>query len=472
MPMPSPRPSIIVLNTDQQRYDTIAAAGNELRHTPNLDRLAARGVMLDRYYVQNPVCAPSRASMMSGRYPNATGVTCNGIVMPENIRCVQHILGDAGYFTGVIGKLHFLPHSARDHRAAHPAYGFDHLQISDEPGCYRDAYWNWVREQDASQLDGINVGLPPARAQWERMMGFEGTVQPPEPRENWPRYFGADDHLTQAAFVADRSCRFIEERAGQPFFLWSGFYSPHSPWIAPKSCVDLYDIDAMPLPDRTDNEPWRGEGEGLSDRRLREIKAHYYAMVTDVDRAVGRVLDTLEEQGIGEDTIVVFTSDHGEFLGDHGRFGKGMPGNDCIMRVPCLISWPGHVPEAETIGEMVEAVDMVPTLLDYAGVVAEPELQGESLRGLIEGEAGGRDSVFGEYAIPGRQRHACVRTREWFYSTGTGGGELLYDLAQDPGEHYSVAHDDSYAAALSDMRGLCLQRQMASLQPGPRVAAY
>jgi uncharacterized sulfatase len=149
-----------------------------------------------------------------------------------------------------------------------------------------------------------------------------------------------------------------------------------------------------------------------------------------------------------------------------------MPGNDCIMRVPCLISWPGHVPEAETIGEMVEAVDMVPTLLDYAGVVAEPELQGQSLRGLIEGEAGGRDTVFGEYAIPGRQRHACVRTREWFYSTGTGGGEWLCDLAKDRGEHYSVAHDDTYAAALSDMRGLCLQRQMASLQPGPRVAAY
>ncbi|MCD6361264.1 MAG: sulfatase-like hydrolase/transferase [Armatimonadetes bacterium] len=472
MRRPSERPAILILNTDQQRFDTIAAAGNSLMHTPNLDRLSRRGVTLERYYVQNPVCAPSRASVMSGRYPNATGVTCNGIVMPEDIRCIQHMLGDAGYFTGVIGKLHFLPHAGRDHREAHPPYGFDQLQISDEPGCYRDAYWNWVRERGASQLDAINVGLPPARAQWERMMGFQGTVQPPEPRENRPRWFEADDDLTQAAFVADRTCRFLEERAGRPFFLWAGFYSPHSPWIAPKSCAELYDVEAMPLPDRGENEPLSGEAEGLSDDDLRRIKAFYYAMITDVDRAVGRVLDTLEQLGIADHTIVVFTSDHGEFLGDHGRFGKGMPGNDCIMRVPCLISYPGHIPEGETVSEMVEAVDLLPTLLDYAGVVAEPQLQGQSLRGLIEGGDGGRASVFAEHAVPGRQWQVCVRTREWFYSTGTDGRELLYDLTQDPGEHCDVAQQDEYAAALSDMRRLCLQRQMAALQPGPRVAAY
>lgn len=468
----SDRPSIIILNTDQQRYDTIAAAGNDLMHTPNLDRLTARGVMMQRCYVQNPVCMPSRCSMMSGRYPNATGVTCNGIVMPEHIRCIQHMLGDAGYFTGVIGKLHFLPHAARDHREAHPAYGFDHLQVSDEPGCYRDAYWNWVREQDPSQLDAINVGLPPARAQWERMMGFAGTVRPPEPRENAPRYFEADDHLTQAAFVADRSCRFIQERAGRPFFLWAGFYSPHSPWIAPRSCVDRYDPDAMPLPDRTDNEPWALGHEALSDADLRRIKAFYYGMVTDVDRAVGRVLEALEQAGIAEDTIVVFTSDHGEYLGDHGKFGKGMPGNECIMRVPCLISHPGHVPEGATVGEMVEALDLAPTLLDYAGVVAEPELQGRSLRGLIEGDSAGRDSVFAEYAMPGRLWRSTVRTREWLYSAGSDGGELLYDLSRDPGEHHNVAGEEACAAALSDLRRLCLQRQMAALRPGPRVAAY
>jgi len=472
MPRAHERPSVLILNTDQQRFDTLAAAGNELMHTPSLDRLAARGVMLERFYVQNPVCMPSRCSMMSGRYPSRTGVLCNGIVMPEDIRCIQHMLGDAGYFTGVIGKLHFLPHAARDHRRAHPPYGFDQLLISDEPGCYRDAYREWVRQRDPSQLDAINCGLPPARSQWERMMGWQGTVSPPEPRRNTPRYFDADDDLTQASFVAERSCRFLEERAGQPFFLWAGFYSPHSPWIAPRSCVEHYDIAAMPLPNRTGDEPLHPEAEGLDDDDFRRIKAFYYGMVTDVDRAVGRVLETLAELGILEDTIVVFTSDHGEYLGDHGKFGKGMPGHDCIMRVPCIISWPGRVPEGARVVGLAEAVDLVPTLLDYAGVVREPELQGRSLRPVIQGAEPGRRSVYAESAMPWRQTAACLRTDEFFYSTSTAGNELLVDLAADPGEHHNVADRPEYSGALSDVRREALGRSLEAIQTGVRVAAY
>lgn len=472
MRAPSARPNVIVLYTDQQRYDALGAAGSEFMYTPNLDRLAARGALLERFYVQAPVCMPSRASMLSGRYPNATTVTTNGVPMPQDIRCIQHMLGDAGYFSGVIGKLHFQPHSARDHREPHPRYGFDHLQVCDEPGCYRDAYREWVAGQDPSQLDAVNCGLPPARAQWERMMGWEGTVHPPEPRAGFtPQVFEADDHLTNACFVADRSVQFLRERGDRPFFLFAGFYHPHSPLIPPQSCLDLYDLYEIPLPPGEARMRHPEEDRDLTDDELREIRRAYYAMVSDVDRGVGRILDELEERGLAEDTIVVFTSDHGDYMGDHGRFGKGTPGHDCIMRVPCIISYPGNVPAGARVGGFVEATDLVPTLLDYAGVVREPSLQGRSMRALLEGdETVARDSAYAEYARPGACNWAMVRTEEWFYAHDALGGEALFDLAADPNELHNTSTDPGAAGALAEMRGLALHRSLQA-RPDSRLEA-
>ncbi len=472
MRKPSERPNVLILNTDQQRFDTIAAAGNEVMHTPNLDRLADSGALLERFYVQSPVCMPSRASLMAGQYPNSTTVTCNGPRMPEDVRCIQHMLGDAGYFSGVIGKLHFLPHSARDHREPHPRYGFDHLQICDEPGCYRDAYREWVRQRDPSQLDAVNCGLPPARATWEQMMRWEGTVRPPEPRGDFaPRVFEADDDLTNAAFVADRSVRFLRERGSRPFFLWAGFYHPHAPLIPPQSCIDLYDLEDIPLPPGDPVVTTPRDGRELTDTELREIRRAYYAMVSDVDRNVGRVLDALDERGLRENTVVVFTSDHGDYMGEHGNFGKGTPGYDCIMRVPCLISYPGHIEPGTRVSGFVEATDLVPTLLEYAGVVREPSLQGRSMCALMEGDdASARESVYGEYADPGRTAWAMVRTHEWFYAHNTSGGEVLFDLRNDPHELNDVAQQTEYAAALSEMRALALTRSLDA-RPDSRLEA-
>lgn len=475
MRRPSSRPNVLIMHTDQQRHDTINAAGNVAMHTPNLDRLAERGALLERFYVQNPVCMPSRASMLSGRYPTATSVTCNGIEMPQEIRCIQHMLGDSGYVTGVIGKLHFLPHQARDHRVAHPAYGFDQLQISDEPGCYRDAYREWVRRQDPSQLDAVNCGLPPARARWEQMMGWDGTVSPPEPREGFvPKVFEGDDELTNACFVADRTMHFLRERGERPFFLFAGFYHPHSPLIPPQCCLDLYDdLDAIPAPVRAEHESLAPQAEGMSERDFLEARRHYYAMVSDVDRNVGRILDELERLGLAEDTIVVFTSDHGDYMGDHGKFGKGMPGHECIMHVPCIISYPDCIEPGTRVEGMVEAVDLTPTLLDYAGVVREPQLQGRTMRPLLEGDGdAARDSVYAEFSSPGRPAWAHVRTREWMYSANTAGAELLFDLREDPNELTNLAGDASAADALARMRRLALTRSLDARPQAPRSAAY
>ena len=203
------------------------------------------------------------------------------------------------------------------------------------------------------------------------------------------------------------------------------------------------------------------------------MRRYYYALVSDVDRNVGRILDELDQRGMTEDTVIVFTSDHGDYMGDHGKVGKGTPGYDCIMRVPCLISYPGEVEPDTRVDGLVEAVDLAPTLLEYAGVVREPELQGRSMRPLFEGDAAAaRDSVYAEYRRPGSPYWTQVRTERWMYAASTGGGELLFDLADDAHELHNRAADADFAEPLAQMRLLALHRSLLARPQAPATAAY
>lgn len=226
-----PRPNILFINTDQQRWDALGANGNDEIHTPNLDALAEAGVNFSRHFVQNPVCMPSRASFLTGQYPSQLGIFRMGAPVPTDTETLPRLLSGYGYTSANIGKLHFLPHSNRDHRQRHPAYGFDELEIADEPGCYPDAYRAWVRDKAPDQLDRISVGLPPATKRHQELMGIDDGITHREPRfrrEAVP--FPANGDLTQAAFVGDRTIDFLRRHHGrEPFCCVAGFYSPHSP---------------------------------------------------------------------------------------------------------------------------------------------------------------------------------------------------------------------------------------------------
>ena len=215
------RPNILILYTDQQRWDALGANGNKEIITPSLDKLAADGVSFTHHFVQNPVCMPSRISMLSGRYPSSLGITHMGVPVPEDIVTLPHILKQYGYRTANIGKLHFLPHANRDHRLPHPAYGFDHLEIADEPGVYEDAYRAWARRRAPEQMDGVSAGIPPASRVWQRTMGIDdGVVHrgDPEGRHDFDRAipFAADDGLTHSAFVGEQTMEFIEQAGEEP----------------------------------------------------------------------------------------------------------------------------------------------------------------------------------------------------------------------------------------------------------------
>ena len=254
------RPNILILYTDQQRWDAMGANGNTEIRTPNLDRMAAQGLNYDRFFVQNPVCMPSRVSMLSGQYPSQLRITHMGVPVPETLTTLPHMVRGYGYRTANIGKIHFLPHANRDHRDVHPSYGFDHMEISDEPGCYEDAYRDWVRVKAPDQLDLISCGLPPATGVWQNVLRMNDGIVHPETRFKETRAFRARSDLTHTAFVADQTIEFIRSNRDGPFMCIAGFYSPHSPWIAPREFLDMYAPEQLSVPAFPDDVEPRREG--------------------------------------------------------------------------------------------------------------------------------------------------------------------------------------------------------------------
>lgn len=441
------RPNILLLYTDQQRWDTIGYAGNPHIITPNLDRLARQGVLFDRAYCNCPVCMPSRQSMLSGQYPSSLGSVCNGIEMPEDVPTLPTILKPYGYRTANIGKLHFKNHSNRDHREPHPTYGFDVLVLSDEPGCYDDAYIKWVEMRDPDQVPNCRCDTPPA---WR---GEPIHIHPRNTHE--PYVFDGPEHLTHTAFVASETIRVLEQFKDEPFFIIAGFYAPHTPLNPPQRFVDMYDPDRLLAPLMNPDE----NRLGLSEAEWRRVKAFYYALITHVDDQIGRILQAVEDLGLAEDTIIIFTSDHGEHLGDHGLIQKGPPGYDSCARVPLIISRPGMPSAGQIRTELVEAVDLAPTILDYCGVQIPPFFQGRSIRPLLEGRPyEPRSSAFIEHRVPFGASWKTVRTDRYKYCVSNAGEELLFDLEEDPGELYNRAGEPVYRDVLQAMREELLRR--------------
>lgn len=441
------RPNVVLLYTDQQRWDTLRCGGNPHILTPNLDALAAGGAVFTRAYCNNPVCMPSRQSLLSGQYPSALGTTTNGIEMPESVLTLHKVLKLYGYHTANIGKLHFKNHATRDHREAHPDYGFDELVLSDEPGCYEDAYIRWVREQAPAEVENCRCTSPPAVTHNRIEKQPRGTEE--------PYVFEGPEDLTHTAFVAAETARYIRAHAGRPFFVIAGFYAPHAPVNPPRRFVDLYDPASLPAPLMNPGE----NRLALTDERWKEIKAYYYALVSHIDDQVAVILDALDETGVRENTLVLFTSDHGDHLGDHGCVAKGPPGYDSCARVPLIVSCPGRMPPGQTRGELVEGVDIAPTVLDFCGIQVPPIMQGRSFRPLLDGGSyWERDSAFIEFREPFGISWKAIAAAKYKYCVSNEGRELLFDLTRDPGELRNVAREAAYETTLHDARRELIRR--------------
>jgi arylsulfatase A-like enzyme len=443
------RPNILWICTDSQRWDTLGCTGNRFVRTPRIDRLAAEGALYDHAFTQSPLCTPSRAAFLTGRYPITNRLRQNGQVCPDDLRLVPRIMADAGWVCGLVGKLHLShcdqrlrlgPEWWREDPKRWQPLGIER-RIDDG---YHEFHWDhWAGGDDPAS----------AYTQWLDARGWTITRVP---RADCPLVIeGPPSELHQAAFCADMAISFMRRHAGRtyPWLFSVNIFDPHFPFDPPADFLAPYleRLDEIPLPSEVPGEldakpsaqrehrARQTRYQGLDARQHRLIRTAYWAMCDHIDVQVGRMLDALDATGQAGNTLVVLHSDHGELLGDHGVYHKDQFFYDASIRVPLIFRWPGRIRPGARSDEPVELADVAPTIIEAAGLGREPGMQARSLWPALSG--GGhepRADVLCEYlGANGRARYASmVRTRahKLVAVHGLDEGEL-YDLDQDPGEH-------------------------------------
>ena len=445
-----PRPNIVLLFTDQQRFDTIGALGNPVIRTPHLDRLVREGACFTSAYTPAPVCVPARSSLIYGRYPHRSGCTYNGDAMPHELPSLMALLTQAGYRTHGVGKMHFRP----DPQALLGFQTRERQEVGSPRTLEEDDYIPFLH---ASGYDHI----------WEPFGPLGTMYYVPQPAQMPP-------HLHGTHWVGDRATDFIRRAAGsQPFFLWASFFHPHPPFSPPVPWNKLYRAPLMPPPKRPPHSKafWtyinaiqhrsKSKDDGLDGHLVRLIKAYYYACISFVDFQVGRILEALEETGQLDDTVILFTSDHGEFLGDYGCFGKRSM-LDAAARVPLVARYPTWFTPGSRCDHPASLVDVMPTFLAAAGSDGSTlDLDGLNLAELA---GTGNDSAHASREVYSQFQRGpfgihMVANRRWKYAySAYERREFLFDRTLDPDETTNRASSGFCQADLHRMRASLIDR--------------
>lgn len=470
----APSPNILWVCTDQQRFDTIEGLSNSVIKTPNLCRFMGESVTFTNVFVQTPICSPSRGSFLTGRYPHSTGLRANGQYIHSSELLVPRILKDNGYTCGLAGKLHLSPCSG----------GRVETDQRIDDG-YRLFEWS----------HDLSNGWPGHNA-WRNWLDQQGVKLPPFPKDEHVWGMPLDPKYTQTAWCADVANRFMREQKGKaPWMMSVNIFQPHHPFYPTQEYLHRVDPKKVPAPAYKEGEldnktPFQQidhkgayGGSGLSftstsPEEHQRITAAYYAMIEQIDTDFKSMLDTLEETGQADNTIVIFMSDHGEMLGDHGLYLKGPYFYDCLTRVPLIIRWPHHFKAGAKVGALVEMLDLAPTLIEAAGIPIPVGMQGMSLTKLLTGEtASHRDSVFMEFYnanfnYPMPPMLTSLRTDRWKinFCDQVRYGEL-YDLHADPGEFNNLWNDPHAKDSREIMLQTLTSRMIATLDPVPRHVA-
>lgn len=439
------KPNVLFITCDQLRADALGCYGNEICRTPNIDRIAASATRFTDCHTAYPVCAPNRATLATGRFPSMHGVTNNGIPLSNEETTMMEVARRAGYRTYGAGKMHFGPQ----------------WRFPSDGGVLNDPSPDLAVDPQPTANELPWHGFERAAITEDNRVGPYGDYLARHGYDVWadPHSFTYPQHITrrsvypeehhQTTWVADRAIEFLSDHAqGEPFFLWASFVDPHHPFTPPAPYDTMYDPADMPLPARSEAEValWpdayrskhfatEGSHEAigmheLADSEWQRITAFYYGMVTLIDKQVGRIIDTIRAMGQEENTIVVFTADHGEMLGDHGLVFKGTT-YDQVTRMPLLVSAPGGrsaapdaagAPAARVVDGLASAVDVPATILDLAGLPKPVGMQGSV--------GPQRDAVL----IENQGVRRSVRTKDYLFTWhGPGVRGELYDLRADPG---------------------------------------
>jgi arylsulfatase A-like enzyme len=444
MSEPSRTPNIVIIMTDEQKRSSLSVYANPVCRTPNLDRLAESGQVFDHAYASCPLCVPSRVSLMTGRYAHVTGSRTNAFLKDPREACLLWALQDCGYATGLSGKNHCF--TEEELSRFDFLWQAGHLGPVDPPDETAREAKAWVQSSGVGQQA------------W-------GAATNPYPAES-----------LGTALTTDNAIRFVDEHRHDPFCLWYSIADPHTPLQTAEPYARMYDPDAVDLPPIAEGEiatkPPAQQidfkalaGEGVTEPIMRRAIAMYYGMNSYIDAQVGRFMDHLEALDLRNDTIIVYLSDHGDYMGEHRMIRKSKALYDCLCRIPLIVSWPGSLPGGGRRHDAFVVIeDLLPTLFDLAGVGIPAGVQGMSFAPLLRGEEyPARDCVFGEIGIEGtpypveactvfpegpltkdftprnklggKGRIRSVRTREWklVHYPGQPYGEL-YHLPDDPWE--------------------------------------
>lgn len=466
----SDSPNILWICTDQQRFDTIRALGNLNAQTTRLDKLIEEGTTFNQAYCQSPVCAPSRASFLTGRYPRTTRCRQNGQSIPADEVLISKIFSDAGYRCGLAGKLHLASCSdGKVEKRTDDGYDPFHWSHHPQPDWEENEYTQWLTEKG------------------QNWFGLQGE------KINPYVHYGPPAEYSQTAWCAEKTIEFIKNEKGRPWFFSFNCFDPHHPFDPPKEYLEKFNFDDMPLPSMHPNEadakttfqkldriwahnnPGEFQVEAMTDQDKRTVYAAYMAMVSLIDDQVGRILDALEETGQADNTLVVFMSDHGEMLGDHGIYFKGPHFYDCQMRVPLIMRWPnGGVLKSRQVDGFVELVDLMPTFLEAAGLKVPSAVQGKSLLPLLLGgneQDHCKKQVYAEYYNAWTHNDAygtMLRTQDWKIVVyhGTNQGEF-YNLKEDPEEFFNLWDQPDFEKEKQQYILKCFDASVLSMDPDP-----
>ncbi len=452
-PEPPRHLNVLFIAVDDMNND-LGCFGHPLVKSPHIDRLAARGVAFDHAYCQFPLCSPSRSSLLTGLRPDSTRVfdlryhfrqgLPDVVTLPQMFR-------QGGYYVARVGKMY--------HYGNPGDIGTSGL---DDKASWMERFNPAGRDKTSLELDVINY--TPRRGLGSAMAFIADPT-------------GTDPEHTDGK-VAAETIRLIEQHKDKPFFIGAGFYKPHCPWITPRKYFDLYPLDAITLPKLNpetprdypplalaSTRPW--PYLGISPAQARECKRAYYAAISFVDAQIGRVLDAVDRLGLRHNTIIVFWSDHGYHLGEHGLWFK----QSCFeesARVPFIIVVPGQKTAGKTCHRIVELLDIYPTLADLTGLTPPKGLQGVSLRPLLWDPAASWTrpayTQVQRNTVPGHS----VRTERWRYTEWgfDRDGQELYDQENDPQELHNLAADPKHAAVVVDMKALLKRQHPAPVSGG------
>ncbi len=441
-PFRKDKPNVLFIMSDQHNAMALSCYGNSEISTPNLDRIAKNGVRFENAFCTTAQCVPSRYSIWTGRYARSTGTYGNGNGQNASENTVADLFDKAGYVTGTIGKHHMVMNKENQN------HGFD------------------VVLNPTDRTTPLNP-LPYD----EVHPGRSEVGESPLPNEK---------HTS--GMVASASIKFIDENKDHPFVLWCSFQGPHTPIVPSAPWSKQYDPMKLTLPPNHDSVDWKVPGmedliskSGKYSKEIyhKETLANYYGMISQIDYNIGLVLDELDRLGLTDNTIIVYTADHGEMMSEHGAWTKGMTGYDATVRVPLIIKYQDKFSGNKTLDELACSIDLLPTLLDLSGLPIPENIQGKSLVPLITNKATWREYAFSELGSSTQTSVITVRgkTEKYvlFRKKGMVEYEQFFDLKNDPWETSNLAANSNWNKNLVKMRSVLKKWEQETETSNPLV---